>query len=79
VKPKPVVSWLSTGVGSRASMARTLRQAVPIAVAGGYVFAVGDPSGDDPQLIEGDDGRAFVLDVLALKDRLAPRVPGGFR
>ena len=48
-------------------------------MAGGYVFAVGDPSGDDPQLIEGDDGRAFVLDVLALKDRLAPRVPGGFR
>ena len=79
VKPKPVVSWLSTGIGSKASMARTLRQAVPIAVAGGYVFAVGDPSGDDPQLIEGDDGRAFVLDVLALKDRLAPRVPGGFR
>ncbi len=79
VKPKATVSWLSSGVGMKASMARTLSQAVPIAVAGGYVFAVGDPASDDPQLIEGDDGRAFVLDVLALKHRLAPRVPGGFR
>lgn len=79
VKPKAAVSWLPGGVGYKTGTARTLRQAVPIAVAGGYVFAVGDPAGDDPQLIEGDDGRAFVLDLMALKERLAPRVPGGFR
>ena len=61
------------------SLAGTLREAVPVAVAGGYAFAMGDPAGDDPQFVQGADGKVFVLDLLSMRDRLAPRVPGAFR
>lgn len=59
--------------------AATLRGARPVAVNGGFAFAVGDPGGNDPQWIMGSDGKPYVLDLVALRDRLAPRVPGAFR
>lgn len=63
----------------RAFTAADLRAATPIATTGGYAFALGDPDGDDPQIIPAKGGKPFVLDVEALADRLAPRVPGAFR
>lgn len=64
---------------SKRSMAATLKAARPVAVSGGFAFAMGDPGGDDPQFVQGDDGEIFVLDLLSLRDRLSPRVPGAFR
>lgn len=61
------------------SPAATIRNATPVAVQGGFAFAAGDITTSDPQWIMGDDGRPFVLDVIGLRDRLAPRVPGAFR
>ncbi|MGY3392930.1 hypothetical protein ACVWW6_005521 [Bradyrhizobium sp. USDA 3311] len=49
--------------------------AVPIAVRGGYRFAMGDPSSTDPQYIRGADGAPFVLPFSAL-NAIAPRVSG---
>lgn len=56
-----------------------LRKALPIAVPGGYMFAKGDPMSDDPQLLEGRDGRPAVIDFDALRPLLEPRVPGLYR
>lgn len=61
------------------SGAATIRNATPVAVDGGFAFAAGDPSSADPQWIMGDDGRPFVLDLVGLRKRLEPRVPGAFR
>lgn len=77
-KPRPgVASWWSGKEKLAPSL--TLRRARPVAVAGGYAFAYGEPDGDDPQFVQGDDGEIFVLDIMALRDRLAARVPGAFR
>lgn len=78
VKPKAGIGWHQFG---RKSMtpARTLRDAVPVAVDGGYAFARGDPNGEDPQFVQGDDGKIFVLDLESLRDRLEPRTPGAWR
>jgi hypothetical protein len=59
-------------------LARDLAGAVPIAVRGGYRFAMGDPSSTDPQYIRGADGAPFVLPFSALQN-LAPRIAGAFR
>lgn len=61
------------------SPARTLKAARPVAVSGGYAFAMGDPAGPDPQWIAGQDGKPYVLDIMSLRDRLAARAPGAFR
>ncbi|TPN57171.1 phage tail tip lysozyme [Mesorhizobium sp. B1-1-7] len=82
VTPKAGIGFHATrGAGRRVpdGLAATLRSGRPVAVNGGFAFAVGDPGGDDPQWIMGSDGKPFVLDVVALRDRLAPRVPGAFR
>lgn len=55
-----------------------LRSAVPVAVKGGYRFALGDPSGDDPKFIRGADGRPWVLDFDQMSERLRGRVPAAF-
>lgn len=84
-KPKAQSYRLMTGQRQAKPLTASLAGAVPIFVndqasgRSGYIFAVGDPASDDPQFVEGSDGRIFVLDVMALKDRLAPRVPGAFR
>ncbi|CDX54578.1 hypothetical protein MPL1032_190159 [Mesorhizobium plurifarium] len=81
VKPKGGIGVAGRfGTGRvKQGMAATLQGARPVAVNGGFAFALGDPAGDDPQWIMGSDGKPFVLDLLALRDRLAPRVPGAFR
>lgn len=80
VKPKPGANpWnLLTG-RTEQGLAATILAGVPVAVAGGYGFALGDPAGDDPRFIQGEDGGIFVLDLLSLRERLETRVPGAFR
>jgi hypothetical protein len=59
----------------KAYAARDLAGAVPIAVRGGYRFAMGDPSSTDPQYVRGADGAPFVLPFSVLTS-IAPRVSG---
>ncbi|TIL53773.1 phage tail tip lysozyme [Mesorhizobium sp.] len=82
-KPKPGLDFYAGGRGGvprfSKSPAATIRDATPVAVAGGYAFAAGDVDSADPQWIMAEDGRPFILDLVALRDRLEPRVPGAFR
>ncbi|NDV87038.1 hypothetical protein GTW51_10025 [Aurantimonas aggregata] len=59
--------------------AADIKAARPVAVAGGYRFAAGDPASDDPQWIRGADGRPFVLALDGMRRVLEPRVPGAYR
>lgn len=59
--------------------AADLKAARPVAVRGGYRFAMGDPASDDPQWIRAADGAPFVMAIDAMRDRLEARVPGAFR
>lgn len=82
VKPRAGLDYVGgRGGGHRVprGLAASLRGAVPVAVDGGFAFAFGDPGSEDPQFVQGDNGDVFVLDIMALRDRLAPRVPGAFR
>lgn len=58
--------------------AQDVAGAVPIAVRGGYRFAMGDPQSADPKYIRGADGRPFVLPFEQLRGELIQRVPGAF-
>jgi hypothetical protein len=58
--------------------AARLRQAVPVAVPGGYRFAMGDPASSDPRFVRGADGAPFVLRWDAVRGELRSRVPGAF-
>src|SRR3990172_3554140 len=58
--------------------ARDLHNAVPVAVRGGYRFALGDPNSDEPKWIRGADGNPFLLSLAALKGTLRQRVPDAF-
>jgi hypothetical protein len=58
--------------------ARDFQNAAPVAVRGGYRFAAGDPTSDDPKWIRGADGRPFVLDIGRLEPKLRSRVPDAF-
>ncbi|MCW5697923.1 MAG: hypothetical protein KIS96_14480 [Bauldia sp.] len=75
VKPVPVAT--PYGIAPALGLAATLANGTPVAVDGGYAFAYG--SGADPQFVRGSDGKVFVLDIVGLRGRLAPRVPGAFR
>lgn len=55
--------------------ARDLASAVPVAVRGGYRFALGDPSSGDPRFMRGADGKPFVMPFETVS-KFAPRVPG---
>lgn len=87
VKPKAATEFRAVfggpgggaGNSARPSLTRALAGAVPVAVKGGYAFAMGDPGSDDPQFVQGEDGKVFVLDLLSLRDRLQERVPGAWR
>ncbi|GGE79051.1 transglycosylase SLT domain-containing protein [Stappia taiwanensis] len=53
--------------------AAQIKGAFPVATAGGYRFATGDPESDTPMWVRGADGRPFVLSfeaIPALRDRL---------
>lgn len=77
VKPKP--SLATFRASRRLSLSATIKAATPVAVSGGYAFALGDPGSEDAQFVEGEDGSIFVLDLVKWKTRLAARVPGAFR
>jgi len=51
-----------------------LRAALPVAVAGGYQFILGDPFDDNPRPLMGSNGQPFVLDLHALEPTLRKRV-----
>ncbi|WP_062203479.1 phage tail tip lysozyme [Aureimonas sp. AU12] len=59
--------------------AADVKAATPVAVAGGYRFAFGDPSSEDPQWIRGADGKPFLIAFDAMKPILEARVPGAYR
>jgi hypothetical protein len=61
--------------GTRAAQ---IRNAWPVPVPGGYRFALGDPAGQDPKFIQGQDGKAFVLPWEAISGKLRERAPGAF-
>lgn len=80
VQPRAGVNpWNIISGRTKRSAAETIRDGVPVAVQGGYAFAVGDPTSDDPQFIQDENGDIFVLDLLSLRERLESRVPGAFR
>lgn len=72
LKALPVPPQQANGTFYRA---RDIAGAVPVAVRGGYRFANGDPTSNDPQYIRGADGAPFVLPFSALLG-FAPRVNG---
>lgn len=57
--------------------ASQVKGAMPVATAGGYRFALGDPQGDDPKWVRGSNGNPFVL-MLHEIPSLSLRVPGAF-
>jgi hypothetical protein len=59
------------------SMAQIL-EAVPVAVPGGYEFALRDPTSDDPGFLRRADGQRFFLDWAQWKPVLRDRVPDAF-
>jgi hypothetical protein len=62
----------------KAYSARDLASAIPVAVRGGYRFAMAAPGSDDPKYIRGADGAPFVLPFSTLQT-IAPRVSGALR
>ncbi|MCK8164885.1 hypothetical protein LXA55_18270, partial [Erwinia amylovora] len=66
-RPKPGIGMWAAGKGGATrvpmSPASTLKQGKPVAVNGGYAFAMGDPASADPQWIMGENGKPFVLDI----------------
>ncbi|HAU77835.1 MAG TPA: hypothetical protein DCW88_20665, partial [Agrobacterium sp.] len=63
----------------RAWSARDFQKATPIAVNGGYAFALGDLSSSSPQFIADKDGNPVVLDLAGMRGRLGARVRGAYR
>ncbi|MBL4768240.1 MAG: hypothetical protein JKY94_11075, partial [Rhodobacteraceae bacterium] len=59
--------------------ASDFHDATPVATKGGYVFAKGDPAGDSPQWIRGEDGKPFVMNIETMREQLGQRVPGAWR
>jgi hypothetical protein len=74
LKALPVPPQTADG---RAYSARDLAGAIPVAVRGGYRFAMGDPASNDPKFIRGADGAPFVLPFESLQ-KVAPRISGAF-
>lgn len=62
----------------RAWTASDFQKAMPVAVDGGYVFALGDPSSSTPMFIAGEDGKPILLDIANM-DALKKRVPEAFK
>ncbi len=62
----------------KAWTAADFKRAMPVAVSGGYVFALGDPSSAAPMFIADEKGDPLVLD-LANMAGLKARVPEAFR
>ncbi|WFS02216.1 lysozyme [Rhizobium tumorigenes] len=59
--------------------AADFKKALPVAVKGGYVFALGDPAGSSPMFIADQAGKPVVLDIAGMKDKLSARNPGAYK
>ncbi|GCA49304.1 hypothetical protein KGO5_01747 [Sinorhizobium sp. KGO-5] len=59
--------------------AKDFQKAMPVAVKGGFAFALGDLDGAAPMFIADENGNPVVLDLEGLRPVLEPRVPGGYR
>jgi GH24 family phage-related lysozyme (muramidase) len=59
--------------------ASDFKKAMPVAVNGGFVFALGDPDSNSPQFIADANGDPVVLDIAGLREQLGARVPGAYR
>ncbi|CDZ67630.1 Hypothetical protein NGAL_HAMBI2605_59110 [Neorhizobium galegae bv. orientalis] len=59
--------------------AKDFQKAMPIAVNGGFTFALGDPAGGSPMFIADEKGNPVVLDLGNMRSALEPRVPGAYR
>lgn len=68
-----------TAKNGRTWTARDYQKATPIAVNGGYAFALGDLSSSSPQFIADKDGNPVVLDLAGMRGKLGARVPGAYR
>lgn len=70
----------ATGRNGKAWRAADFQKAMPVRVAGGHVFALGDPSSANPMFIADALGNPIVLDFDgALGAKLKARVPEAFR
>ncbi|YBV97527.1 phage tail tip lysozyme [Phyllobacteriaceae bacterium JZ32] len=59
--------------------ASAFQKAIPVAVKGGYRFAMGDPASPNPMYIRDERGQPFVLNIENMAEILGPRVPGAIR
>lgn len=59
--------------------AKDFQKAMPVAVKGGFAFALGDVDGPAPMFISDENGNPVVLDLEAMRPVLEPRVPGAYR
>lgn len=64
--------------GGRTYSAADLRNATPVAVKGGYWFALGDPQSDSPKWIPDANGRKLTVDIDRLEPALRRRVPQAY-
>lgn len=58
--------------------AKDIQGAMPVAVKGGYAFALGDPA-TSPMFIADENGNPLVIDIAGMADKLKTRVPEAFR
>lgn len=58
---------------------KDFQKAMPVAVKGGFAFALGDVDGSAPMFIADEKGNPVVLDLEAMRPVLEPRVPGAYR
>ncbi|MDZ7822596.1 MAG: hypothetical protein U5K75_00155 [Ahrensia sp.] len=65
--------------GGAAYATRDIRRAVPVAVDGGYAFALGDPSSNNPRFLRKQGGGVFRLDLVGNRAFFEARVPGAYR
>lgn len=68
-----------TAKNGRAWTAKDFQKAMPVAVKGGFVFALGDLDSAQPMFIADDKGDPIVLDLDQMRPMLEPRVPGAYR
>ncbi|MGG7535355.1 lysozyme [Rhizobium sp. 12,4] len=67
------------GKNGKTWTAADYQKAIPVAVKGGYAFALGDPAGSSPMFIADEKGNPVVLDIAGMRDKLQARVPEGWR
>lgn len=67
------------GKNGKTWTAADYQKGIPVAVKGGYAFALGDPAGSSPMFIADDKGNPVVLDIVGMRDKLQPRDPGAWR